>query len=77
MYDKMFIYKGRDVDQLAENEQDLEVEAATSRSLSEKADDKKIQGILKSEARYEGAIGPPKDQKTEIQIVDQIADELQ
>jgi|LauGreDrversion4_2_1035121.scaffolds.fasta_scaffold599636_1 hypothetical protein len=42
MYDKMFIYKGRDVDQLAENEQDLEVEAATSRSLSEKADDKKI-----------------------------------
>ena len=59
MYDKTFIYKGRDVDQLAENEQDLEVEAATSRSLSEKAEDKKIQGILKSEARYEGAIGLP------------------
>ncbi len=58
-YDKTFIYKGRDVDQLAENEQDLEVEAATSRSLSEKAEDKKIQGILKSEARYEGAIGLP------------------
>lgn len=77
MYDQMFIYKGRDVDQLAENEEDLEIEAATSRSQSEKADDKKIQGILKSEARYEGSIGPPKGQKTEIQIVDSIADEIQ
>ena len=42
MYDQVFIYKGRDVDNLAECEQDLEIEAATSRSLSEKADDKKI-----------------------------------
>jgi len=28
----MFIYKGKDVDNLAEGEQDMEIEAATSRS---------------------------------------------
>ena len=77
MYDKAFIYKGRDVENLAESEQDLEIEAANSRSLSERADDKKIQDILKTEARYEGAIGLPKGQKTEIQIVDSITDEIQ
>ena len=73
----MFIYKGKDVDNLAEDEQDMEIEAATSRSQSEKDDDKKIQGILKTEARYEGAIGLPVGQKSEIQIVDSIADEIQ
>lgn len=77
MYDKTFIYKGRDIENFAESEQDLEVEAANSRSLSEKVDDIKIQDILKTEARYEGAIGLPKGQKTEIQIVDSITDEIQ
>lgn len=77
MYDQTFIYKGRDVIDLAESEKDDQFEAATSRSQLEKADDRQIQDILKTEARYEGAISKPRDQESEIQIVDRMTDEIQ